>query len=181
MMADSHGFDSTRAFPGVSKIVRRQLVTPNGSFAGSVLLASAGEHSATFVARNASLPTVTLGQNPTTVIDGIAKAIQTYISETPTPINDGEGSIWLVGWNGHLWSFVHYDIIPCDKFGAIGAASDLAVGAYRAFDVANAVETDPLFMLSKIGDICANESHLCRPPFVYETAEPLTINVGATA
>lgn len=177
MCADSHAYDSDQAYPNIVKIDRRQLVTKTGHDAGTLLLGHAGEHSIGMTARNVPLPFITIGEEPQSVIDKVAQALQRYGSELAGGINyhGGTEQIWLVGWNGHLWQFVHYDVLDARPFSAIGAASSFAYGAW------DALSDEPPFddfatrwRLERVGNLTAARSHMVRPPWKFETAKGVT-------
>lgn len=170
MIADSYSYDSTSKYPNTVKITRRFLATDQGNFYGAVLLASAGEHAANYIARNAPMPEVSSGMDPWEIIDGIAKSLQAFGADTPGGINyhGGCDQVWLVGWNGHLWTFVHYDILE-QEVAAIGAGGDIARGAMGALQD----EPRPAARLHKAADITASLATDVTPPWRYEVVEPL--------
>lgn len=178
MVGDTHSFDGAGAYPNVKKIVRRSLVTPDGTDAGAVLIGYAGEAAVGITARNAKMPKIVLGTDPEVVIDRIAKSLQKYGESLPGGINyhGGTDQLWIVGWNGHVWEFVHYDVLDVRPFGAIGAGSSLAYGAWDTFGP----PYDSLaaqIRMERIGQIVEHRHHKVRGPFQTEIISGLEYDV----
>lgn len=169
MLADSHAYGQGRLYPNVTKIIRRKVVYDDHTQAGDVLIAAAGVASMQHIARNVEIPQPKKAAAPIAFADALSVALQAHSAELASS-QVGEDQIWLVAWQGTIWTFVNYDVGPHSDscFEAAGAGAEICLGALETMARNDLIWANPAKALTDAADISAQWCYYVKGPYQLE-------------